>query len=287
MSTLAGLVLIALALAYGVRVGSRAKAAGAGSRLSATAAGRAIRDGARRGRERAADMSAIWRTGGFPAARQITSGARRLGGRYARRVSDRADGTRPSPAGRAWQRVLTGPAGTLPRTVTRLPVASSPDGNGHDPPDELAARRTRPPAPVPPDPPPAANGRTPQPVTTSAVPAQSGASADLLTALQQVIGHAKAGGLQAKQRAVKTLAEAHEYFASQIGEFARYLSEPDAGYPSSIWEPLSAMAAHDKAAAMKAGESDSALSALSAMSVGDLAGSAVRAPHHRELNSDA
>lgn len=152
--------------------------------------------------------------------------------------------------------------------AARVPAAPSPTG-------------TSPPPARPASPPPAPPGRT-DPVTTS-----PGASADLFAAVQQLTARAKAGGLRSKQQAAAALAEAFDYMQQHIAAFAADLSEPGQGYPASIWEPLTTVSAHLKAAAGSAAESSSAISALAGMTVGELAASPVRAPHHDELNKDA
>lgn len=115
----------------------------------------------------------------------------------------------------------------------------------------------------------------------------SGPAADAFTAVQQIIGHARSGGLLAKHRAIKALAEVHDYLSQAMAEFATHMAEPGQGYPVSVWEPLSAVSSHDKAASMAAAESDSAMTALGNMTLRENAGSSTQAPHHSELNSDA
>lgn len=114
-----------------------------------------------------------------------------------------------------------------------------------------------------------------------------GASADLFAAVQQLTAHAKAGGFQSKQRTVASLTEAFDYMQQHIAAFAAELAEPDQRYPAAVWEPLTTMAAHLKAAAGAGGESSSALAALAGMTVGEVAASPVRAVHHDELDKDA
>lgn len=113
-----------------------------------------------------------------------------------------------------------------------------------------------------------------------------GASADLFVAVQQLTAQANAGGLRAKQRAITTLAEALDYIQTHLTVWAAHLAENN-HYPAVIWEPLTTCAAHVKAASGSAGESSSAILAMSSMTVGELAVSPVRAPHEDELNKDA
>jgi len=115
----------------------------------------------------------------------------------------------------------------------------------------------------------------------------TGAGADLFTAVQQIIGHAEAGGIRAKLRALIQLAEAHDYLSQAMEGFARRMAEPDQGYPAGVWEPVAAASAHDKAASMSAGEAVSALTAMLAMTLDEAAQSSVRVPHHDELNAPA
>jgi hypothetical protein len=161
------------------------------------------------------------------------------------------------------------------------------------PADELAPRRSRrrtqnaprqgaPEPTTPAGAPPTDPGRNPD--MSSSAPA--GHSADLFTAVNQILARAQSGGLQAKQRAVKQLTEAHEYLSQAMNQFAQHMSEPQQGYGPEIWEPLAQVSAHDKAAASKAAESDAAITTLANMQVGELAGSQMRAPHQTELNTD-
>jgi len=169
---------------------------------------------------------------------------------------------------------LRRPAGAPPAPAAVPGPAPAPGPGPAPPPAGTAPAPARQPAPVPP-------GRT-DPVTAS-----PGASADLFAAVQQLTAHASAGGLQAKYRAVTALAEALDYMQQHVASWAVQLSEPGQGYPATIWEPLTTVAAHLKAGSGAASESSSAICALAAMTVGELAASPVRAPHHDELNKDA
>jgi len=163
------------------------------------------------------------------------------------------------------------PPAAAPGSSTVTPPASA---NGHGP------QQTNGHAPTA-----STNGRAHTPMTTTAN-GSSGVSSDMFTAAQQLTSQSLAGGLQSKRRGIHTLSEALDYIGTVVTQFGQRLSEPDQGYPASIWEPLTTAGAHVKAAAASAGESDSALAALSAMNVGELAGSATQAPHHDELNHE-
>jgi hypothetical protein len=256
-----------------------------------TTSSRGIASGVKRGREWAARRTAgtAVRQPARPAAEgtTITTGpwqrarnlARKWGDYEIRKAEERAG--RPSRARLAGRRMLAPVVATF---------ADPAEGNGH-PRDELAPRREQKNAarqdssPSPAGPPPSANGRTPG--VSSTTTQAGGASADLFTAVQQVMSQARAGGLKAKHRAVKALTEMHDYISQAETSLAQEMSEPDSDYPPQIWEPIAQTAAHSKAASMKMAESDSAMTALENMSVGDLAGSSVHAPHHDELNADA
>lgn len=186
-----------------------------------------------------------------------------------------------------WQRTIWPDPETQPRTQ-----------------DELAPRRERKNAPRQ-DEPPANSPDSPAGAHPSDQPSQSspetdggeqppmshsngsGSGADLFSALQQVMSQARSGGLQAKHRAIKTFAEAEDYMSQTLQQFSQEMAEPDQGYPQSIWEPIQQASQHNRAAATKMAESDSAMTQLANMQVGELAASSVKAPHHSELNSDA
>ena len=156
----------------------------------------------------------------------------------------------------AWRRAVV-PGGGPPvhraarATVTPLPAAVN------------ASPQPAPPRRLQSVPPPE---RTPAPMTTPASgngsTAPSGASADLFTAVQQITGRARAGGIRSKQRAIVTLSESFDYMAQVIGQWSQQLAEPDQNYPAAIWEPLAQAAAHLKAAANSSSESASSISAM-------------------------
>lgn len=129
-----------------------------------------------------------------------------------------------------------------------------------------------------------APGRT-TPVTTPSASPGPGAGADLFTAMQQLISAALSGGLRSKQRGGAALSDGLDYMATSLQAFARRLAEPDQHYPPAVWEAFSRAAAHLKAASSASGEGASAVGAIAAMTVGDLADSATQSPHHDELNA--
>jgi len=67
---------------------------------------------------------------------------------------------------------------------------------------------------------------------------------------------------------------------------SRSMSEPSSNYGPEITEPAAKSAEHLQAAAMAFGESDTNLTTLLNMSVGELASSARQAPHHGELSEN-
>jgi len=129
------------------------------------------------------------------------------------------------------------------------------------------------------------NGRTPT-VTTGngTTSAGYGAGADMLTSVQHLIAHVTAGGIQAKQRGYSVMSESFDYMAEQFTALANRMSEPGQNYPASAWEPWLIVAAHLKAAAVSSGEGASVVQSIRSMTVGELAESSVKAPHHEELN---
>lgn len=113
----------------------------------------------------------------------------------------------------------------------------------------------------------------------------STASAEkLIEGINEIHAHAQAGGIHAKQEAVKAAHEASVRFAAMVQMLARQMSEPGQNYGHEITEPLAQAGNHHQAAAMSLSESDAAISTLINMTVGDLARSPRQAPHHQELS---
>ena len=115
----------------------------------------------------------------------------------------------------------------------------------------------------------------------------STASAEkLIEGINEIHAHAQAGGIHAKQEAVKAAHEASVRFAAMVQMLARQMSEPGQNYGREITEPLAQAGNHHQASAMSLSESDAAISTLINMTVGDLARSARQAPHHAELSEN-
>jgi hypothetical protein len=113
----------------------------------------------------------------------------------------------------------------------------------------------------------------------------STASAEkLIEGINEIHAHAAAGGIHAKQEAIKAAHEGSVRFAAMVQMLSRQMSEPGQNYGPEITEPLAQAGQHHQAAAMSLSESDAALSTLINMSVGDLAQSPRQAPHHTELS---
>ena len=142
---------------------------------------------------------------------------------------------------------------------------------------------------LPPPPPPATNGRTPAvTMPPPAAPAGSigtGTAADLFAGFQAAIMRGKSKGMPGNHETVKMFAEVYDYLRQHADSFAQYMME-QGQYAAAVWEPLTTMAGHSRAAVGAASQSDTALTALARMTVGDVAvNPAVRAPHHGELNA--
>lgn len=144
-------------------------------------------------------------------------------------------------------------------------------GNGGPP----ARQVPPPPAQAPP---PSTNGGT-----TVAAPSTAGAE-QLIEGINRIHAEAAAGGIRHKQAALKAMHEAMIRFAGMLQMVARTMSEPGSNYGPEITEPLGQAAQHLQAGAMNTGESDSALTSLIHMTVGELADSPRQAPHNSELS---
>ena len=113
----------------------------------------------------------------------------------------------------------------------------------------------------------------------------STASAEkLIEGINEIHAHAQAGGIHAKQEAIKAAHEGSVRFAAMVQMLARQMSEPGQNYGHEITEPLGQAGQHHQAAAMSLSEADAAVSTLINMTVGDLARSPRQAPHHQELS---
>lgn len=149
--------------------------------------------------------------------------------------------------------------------------ASQPavQGTGGPPARQSPAR----PAPASP---PSINGGNP------VAPSTAGAE-QLIEGINRIHAEAAAGGIRHKQAALKSANEASLRFSSMAQMISRTMSEPGNNYGPEITEPLGQAAQHLQAAAMAFGESDTALTSLIHMTVGELADSPRQAPHHSEL----
>lgn len=174
---------------------------------------------------------------------------------------------RPPPAATTW---TSPPPAPQERVGTGGSGISPGPGNGAPP-----AHRSPPPAPAP-------------PATTTGGTVSAGtstASAEkAIEGVNEIYAHGMAGGIHAKQEALKAMHELAVRAAQMAVTFARQMSEPGQNYGTEITEPLATAGTHYQAAASSVSESDAAISTLINMSVGDLAASARQAPHHSELS---
>ncbi len=138
-----------------------------------------------------------------------------------------------------------------------------------------------------PAPPPQAPARPAQPASTNGgtnvAPSTAGAE-QLIEGVNRIHAEAAAGGIHHKQAAIKAATEGCIRFAGMAQMLARTMSEPGSNYGPEITEPLAKAAQHLQAAAMSFGESDTNVTTLIHMSVGELASSPRQAPHHSELS---
>ena len=116
-----------------------------------------------------------------------------------------------------------------------------------------------------------------------AAPSTAGAE-QLIEGINRIHAEAAAGGIRHKQAALKSASEAMVRFSAMLQMLARTMSEPGNNYGNEITEPLGQAAQHLQAGAMNVSESDSALTSLIHMTVGELADSPRQAPHHSELS---
>jgi hypothetical protein len=138
--------------------------------------------------------------------------------------------------------------------------------------------------------PPAAPKASPSPsgspgrTTTVAAGTSTGSVEKLIEGVNQIHAEAAAGGIHAKQRGIKSAVEGSIRFSAMAAMLSRAMSEPGANYGPEITEPLAKASEHLQAAAMAFSESDTNLTTLLNMSVGELASSSRQAPHHGELS---
>jgi hypothetical protein len=141
------------------------------------------------------------------------------------------------------------------------------------------------PPPAPARPAPASNGSTGR-TTTVAAGTSTGSVEKFVEGVNQIHAEAAAGGIHSKQRGIKASTEGCMRFSAMAAMLSRTMSEPASNYGPEITEPLAKAAEHLQAAAMAFGESDTNLTTLLNMSVGELASSARQAPHHGELSEN-
>jgi hypothetical protein len=178
---------------------------------------------------------------------------------------------------------------TVPKTLRQrlapfAPAAAAGNGtngtNGTSRPDGISGTApATPPQPPAPAPPASTNGGTPMGTST--------ASAEkLIEGINEIYAHAAAGGINAKQEAIKAAHEACTRFAGMAQMLARTMSEPGSNYGPEITEPCAKAGQHLQAASMAWAEADSAITTLKNMTVGDLSKSPRQAPHNRELSEN-
>lgn len=127
-------------------------------------------------------------------------------------------------------------------------------------------------------------GTTGGTVATGTSTASGAAGAEqFIDGVNQIHATAASGGINAKQAGIKSATEGCLRFAAMLQMLARQMSETGR-YGPEITEPLAKAATHLQAGATNLGESDTAITTLKHMQVGELAMSARQAPHHAELN---
>lgn len=112
------------------------------------------------------------------------------------------------------------------------------------------------------------------------------AAEKLIEGINQIHAEAQAGGIHAKQAAVKACHEGCVRFAAMASMLSRQMSEPGMNYGSEITEPIAKSGTQLQASAMTFSEADANLTTLINMTVGDLATSARQAPHHTEMSEN-
>lgn len=101
--------------------------------------------------------------------------------------------------------------------------------------------------------------------------------------VNQIHARAAAGGINAKQAAIKAATEGCIRFAGMLQMLSRMMSE-GGKYGTEITEPLAKAATHLQAGAMTLGESDTAITTLKNMTLGEAAVSPRQVPERNELN---
>lgn len=129
---------------------------------------------------------------------------------------------------------------------------------------------------------PGTTGGTSVAAGTSTASGAAGAE-QFIDGVNQIHATAASGGINAKQAGIKSATEGCIRFSAMLQMLARQMSETGR-YGPEITEPLAKAATHLMAAATNLGESDTAITTLKHMQVGELAMSTRQAPHHAELN---
>jgi hypothetical protein len=121
-------------------------------------------------------------------------------------------------------------------------------------------------------------------------PALNDASAEAVPGVAQVVeglrliaGHAMAGNIQAKRRAVLALVYVARRCAATALTLARFMGEPGRHYGMEVTERVGAMAMHFTGAASAGTEADASLYTLLHASVAESMASGRQMPHHDEL----
>lgn len=112
--------------------------------------------------------------------------------------------------------------------------------------------------------------------------AAGGAVEQAVNGMHSIHAHAAAGGIRAKQAAVKACAEIFIRLSGLLLMLSRTIAER--GYGPEIFEPLAQAAVFAQAAGLACGQSDAALESLANMKLGELADSPRQAPHREELS---
>jgi hypothetical protein len=109
----------------------------------------------------------------------------------------------------------------------------------------------------------------------------STASAEkMIEGITEINAHGAAGGLTAKQEAIRSAHEAAVRFAAMCQMLARTMSEPGSNYGPEITEPIAGAGQQFQAGAMMLSQADSALDTLANMTLREMAQSPRQAPHH-------
>lgn len=233
----------------------------------------------------------VIRLGKQPAAPGAPAEAQPPSEPYRRRTNAEAEAERAA-AGKTAR--PDGPPGTPGDGVPpRPPQSPEPPARGAE---ESAPPGTRP-APGHPELPARAGATAPRPVASPTLegvvvttPALNDASAEAVPGVAQVVeglrliaGHAMAGNIQAKRRAVLALVYVARRCAATALTLARFMGEPGRHYGIEVTERVGAMAMHFTGAASAGTEADATLLTLLHASVAESMAAGRQMPHHDEL----